>query len=161
MEKLAPRISLGGWSLWFAVSLSMAVAHRTYPSDFSIRTALQWWTGFGLQGGGIILSLVLCQRPNRGLALLLAGLCFFVFLKFYLGEMLFQMLPSLGGLSFTAAVAEWWHRNTTSASRFLTVVPFALFVIASSAFWLFYGLFPANPDRVKTTNKNVTPEHSG
>jgi hypothetical protein len=54
----------------------------------------------------------------------------------------FTCFPDLAVALLTAsgAVADWWHRSTSCVLRFLIVVPFCLFSVASSYFWPLYAL---------------------
>ena len=148
MRRLVPRLSLAGWSVWLLLSLGLALA---YPSRHTtLLTVISSGIDFGIKGGGIVLSVMLCQRANRGLAFLLAGLCLFTFLRFYLGDILFHMLPQLGGLTFAGAVADWWQRNTSSVLRAIVVMPFGVFLAGSLVTWPWYALiFDGRADETK------------
>lgn len=138
MQKLAPRVSVVGWSLWLVFSLAFTMAYRSQTA--TVQSGFQSMIDLGVKGGGVVLSIVLCQRPHRALALMLAALCLFAFWRFYFGEILFHIHPQLDGLTFTASVADWWHRSTSTVVRFVAVIPFCVFVTASLVFWPFYAL---------------------
>src|SRR6478672_9682780 len=109
MQKLAPRISAVGWSLWLLLGIGFTIAYGSQTG--TAQSGFQTRFNFALWAAGIALSVRLCQRPRRKLALLLTGLCLYACWRFFLGEILFYMLPALGGLTFTDSITGWWGRS--------------------------------------------------
>jgi hypothetical protein len=154
MQKLAPRISVIGWCLWLAVSLAFAgYHHQSSSSELSLMSVLRYWVGFGIGGGAIAISAVLCQRPQRALAFFLAGLSLFVFLKFYLGVILFKM-AQIGGLTFSQSVADYWQHVSQNVFLLVVTVPLGIFLGVSVIFWPLYGLLYGSQGNDHVANQN-------
>src|SRR5262245_7838834 len=102
VHKVALRISLAIWLLWFLYAVVWAFI---YPYPYSVKSPPELAMGystlvlsFGTRGGGILLSAMLYRRPNRGLAWLLTALCLYILWMRYFGEILMPML--LRGYTF-------------------------------------------------------------
>jgi hypothetical protein len=138
MQRIIPKISLLGWILWFILSLFDLFSNWPGPNTSIMMVAILW-AAIGIRGAGIVLSALLCQRPNRPLAFIFTVVCVFAMWKFYVGDIVFHMAP-LGGLTFSQAVVDWWHRSTTSPAHFIRVIAFALFLSVSIVCWPLYGI---------------------
>lgn len=124
------------------VSLAFAIYHRQSSSPgWSLMSLLQSWVEFGVGGGAIAISALLCQRPQRALAFMLGALSLFALWKFYVGVVFFKMLPQLGGLSFSESVADYWRHISKNIFFLVGTVPPGIFVGLSAIFWPLYALF--------------------
>lgn len=133
-----PRISLAGWSCWLIVKLIVVVAFGSWRS--LSRPVFQHVIDFAIPTTAMFVSFELCRSPQQKRAFLLAAICLLAFWRYCLGDIVLHMHPDVGGLSFAASVADWWHRSTSSLARALLTLPFTFFVVLSIPAWIFHGL---------------------
>jgi hypothetical protein len=137
MQKLLPKISLVFWSIWFAIDLVTSIMwlHDYFSGGFLRLIIL--WRNLGLRASGIALSALLCKRPNRKFALILAGVSLFELWVGYLGTLFFS---TVGGMSPLDFLADWWRHNTHDILLALRVFPFLIFLSISIVTWPIYAM---------------------
>jgi hypothetical protein len=134
------KIVLSAWCLWVLYRLIV------FFTD-SISRHRNSWVDWSVPFGAVLVPAIGCwlawrlyARPRRGLAVWFVVVCLILLWKFCFGMIVFQMLPSMGGLTFSAAVAAWWSLTTSSLiSAAMTVFSLAL-ILFSTAYWPVYCL---------------------
>ena len=143
MRNLAPKIILPAWGIWFACQLFRLAADTRWMRPQSGASAYGFAIGFAF-GGPVLVGIAawlawrLFQEPRRRTMIWFIVLCVFLSWKFWIGEIVIYMHPSLGGLKFGEAVAKWWARSTADLGTACASLLPPLLTVVSIGYWPVY-----------------------
>jgi hypothetical protein len=135
----ATKAFLGAWTVWFLHQVFRLTTDYVWTKPNAVY--YEYSAALGgpvLVGFGGWLAWRLYQRAYLSTAIWFFVICAILFWKFWISGIVFSMHDSLGGHTFSEAIAQWWSRTISSFGSALgSLLPLPLLAV-SIACWPFY-----------------------
>lgn len=139
MKKLAPKILVSCWGVWFVYLIARLFIERHWGSSQLIADhGTPYAMSFDCPLVVAITSTVawrLHQRPRNTTAIAFLVFCAILIWKFWIGSIVMWMHPSMGGHTLNQAFSQWWSHGTTNTRLTLATLLPPVLVLFSVFYW--------------------------